>query len=56
MNITKLIGNLAATIGAIIFLAQVIQTVKTKETKNLSLQSFILLSVSNSLWFTYGTL
>ena len=56
MNITQLIGYVAALVGAIIFLPQVIQTIKTKNTKSLSLPSFILLNVSNSLWFTYGIL
>jgi len=56
MNITQLIGYVAAIVGAIIFLPQVIQTIKTKNTKSLSLPSFILLNVSNSLWFTYGIL
>jgi len=56
MNFTQILGYVAATISAIIFLPQVIQTVKTKNTKSLSLSSFILISISNSLWLTYGIL
>ncbi len=56
MNIVDIIGFAAATMAAIIFLPQVIKTVKTKDTKGLSLSTFILISVSNSLWLTYGLL
>ncbi|VAX18132.1 hypothetical protein MNBD_IGNAVI01-1946 [hydrothermal vent metagenome] len=56
MNIVDIIGSFAVFMAAIIFLPQVIKTVKTKETKGLSLSSFILISVSNSLWLTYGLL
>ena len=56
MNFEQISGYLAATISAIIFLPQVIQTVKSKNTKSLSLTSFILLTVSNSFWIIYGIL
>ncbi len=56
MSVTSFSGYAAATIAAIIFLPQVIQTIKTKDTKSLSLTSFILIAISNSLWLTYGIL
>ncbi len=56
MNITEIIGYVAATVGALIFLPQVIKTVRTKDTKGLSLSTFILISINNSLWLTYGIL
>ena len=56
MNITELIGYLAATLAAVIFLPQLIKTVRSKDTKGLSLSSFILISISNSLWLSYGIL
>jgi MtN3 and saliva related transmembrane protein len=56
MDITQIIGYLAATLAAVIFLPQMIQTIKTKNTKGLSLPSFILISISNSMWLTYGIL
>ena len=56
MNITDVIGYLAAISAAIIFLPQVIHTVKTKNTKGLSLSTFILVNISNSTWLTYGIL
>ena len=56
MNFAQISGYLAAILSGIIFLPQVIKTVKSKDTKSLSLMSFILLSVSNSFWIIYGIL
>ena len=56
MNLINFIGYAAAIIAALIFLPQVIHTVKTKDTKGLSLPTYILLTLSNSLWATYGIL
>ena len=56
MTLIDIIGYAAATLAAIIFLPQLIQTVRSKETKGLSLASFILISISNSLWLSYGLL
>lgn len=56
MLLTDIVGYLAATLAAVIFLPQVIQTIRTKDTKSLSLSSFILISLSNFSWLTYGVL
>jgi MtN3 and saliva related transmembrane protein len=56
MNITEIIGYIAATVGTIIFIPQAIQTIRTKDTRSLSLPTFILISLNNSLWLTYGLL
>lgn len=56
MNLIDFIGYTAAIIAALIFLPQVIHTVKSKDTKGLSLITYILLTLSNSLWATYGIL
>jgi MtN3 and saliva related transmembrane protein len=53
---TQIIGYLAAMLAALIFLPQVIQTIKTKDTKGLSLFSFVLINMSNVIWMTYGVL
>jgi len=53
---TQVIGVLAAISAAVIFLPQVIQTLRTKNTKDLSLGTFILANISNSMWLTYGIL
>lgn len=54
--LTEIIGYIAATLAAIIFLPQVIHTIKTKDTKSLSLLTFILISLSNFCWLSYGIL
>ena len=56
MDIVEIIGYIAAAVGTIIFIPQAIQTIRTKETKSLSLPTFILISLNNSLWLTYGIL
>jgi MtN3 and saliva related transmembrane protein len=53
---TQIIGYIAALLAALIFLPQVIQTIKTKDTKGLSLFSFVLINISNVTWLTYGIL
>ena len=56
MTLTGIIGYIAATVGAAIFLPQLIKTIKTKDTKSLSLPTYILLNFNNSMWLTYGLL
>ncbi|MFZ1291617.1 MAG: SemiSWEET family transporter [Melioribacteraceae bacterium] len=56
MGIAEIIGYFAAAVGSLIFIPQAIQTVKTKNTKALSLPSFILISLNNFLWMLYGLL
>ena len=56
MSIGEIIGYIAALVGTTIFIPQVIQTVRTKDTRSLSLPTFILISLNNSVWLTYGIL
>ncbi len=50
MEPVQLLGYSAAIAAALIFLPQVIQTVKSKDTNSLSLATFVPGSISNSLW------
>ena len=56
MEISSIVGFSAALIGTFIFFPQAIKTIKTRETKSLSLPTFILIVITNSLWLTYGLL
>lgn len=56
MSIPEIIGYFAAAVGSLIFIPQAIQTIRTKDTKALSLPTFILISINNFLWMTYGIL
>jgi MtN3 and saliva related transmembrane protein len=56
MHWITIIGLLAATCTTIAFLPQVIKTVKTKETKDISLLMYIILTTGILLWVVYGLL
>ncbi len=48
------LGLLAACLTTISFLPQVIQIIKTKDTKSISLKMYILFVTGTILWFVYG--
>ena len=56
MHWITIIGLLAATCTTIAFLPQVIKTVKTKKTKDISLLMYIILTTGILLWVVYGLL
>ena len=56
MHWITIIGLLAATCTTIAFLPQVIKTVKTKETKDISRLMYIILTTGILLWVVYGLL
>ncbi|RZN38066.1 MAG: hypothetical protein EFT35_05255 [Methanophagales archaeon ANME-1-THS] len=49
-----MLGLLAAICTTLAFLAQVIKTVRTKETGDLSLLMYLILTAGLALWLTYG--
>jgi len=56
MGIDTIIGSSAAILGIISFLPQVLQVIRTKHTKDISLTMFVLFCISVSFWTTYGIL
>lgn len=54
--IANIIGYAAATLGSAMFMPQAIAVWKTKQTKGISLMSFVMLAIVSCLWFTYGYL
>lgn len=48
------IGTLAAILGTICWLPQAVRTIRTRETRSLSLWSNVLLLATVTLWFLYG--
>lgn len=48
------IGIIAAILTTSAFLPQVIKTVKTKKTEDLSLVTFLMILAGTILWFVYG--
>jgi MtN3 and saliva related transmembrane protein len=53
---TTIIGVLAASLTTFAYFPQVLRTLRTKETKDLSLSMLIILSTGIFLWFIYGLL
>ena len=56
MTFVTIIGLLAGTLTTIAFLPQVIQTWKTKSTKDISLGMFLAFCTGVLLWIIYGIL
>lgn len=54
VEIANILGYIAAGIGIVMFLPQAIQVWKTKNTKSISLISFLLFGIASLLWTVYG--
>jgi len=54
MNLTAIIGLIAACCTTISFLPQAIKTFRTKDTSGISLSMYILFTFGTLLWFIYG--
>lgn len=56
MNLTTIVGLLAATGTTTAFIPQVLQIIKTQNTKGISLFMYIIFTIGITLWLTYGIL
>ena len=56
MNLVTILGLVAAICTTISFLPQAIKTIKTKQTKDLSLGMYLVLTTGILLWIVYGIL
>ncbi len=56
MDITQIIGIIAAVLTTVSFLPQAVKAIKTKDTKGISLTMYSLFFVGVTLWPTYGIL
>ena len=54
MELVTILGLLAATLTTISFLPQALKTIKTKQTKDLSLLTYSMLLVGILAWLAYG--
>lgn len=54
MDWIKIVGYIAAASTTIAFLPQAIQTIKTKDTKSISLGMYILFTFGVLMWLIYG--
>ena len=56
MQLTPYIGYLAGALAVVSLVPQVLRAWRTKQTKALSVRTFLLLILSGALWITYGAL
>lgn len=54
MNLTLLIGLVAASLTTFAFLPQSIKAIRTKHTKDLSLPMLLMLETGIIIWIVYG--
>lgn len=54
MDYTQILGLAAATLTTIAGLPQLVKIIKMKETRDLSLEMYLLMFAGISLWFVYG--
>lgn len=56
MDLSFIIGNVAALLTSISFLPQAIQIIRTKDTTGISLPMYIMFVTGIALWLVYGIL
>jgi len=56
MNLATLIGLIAGLTTTAAFLPQIIKTIKTKDTKSISLAMYIVYVIGVIIWFIYGAM
>ena len=56
MQFTPYVGYLAGALAVLSLLPQVLRAWRTKQTKDLSIRTFLLLITAGVLWITYGFL
>ena len=54
MEMATIVGSVAGIINIIAFIPQVVKSWKTKQTGDLSLDMYILLTTGNFMWTLYG--
>jgi MtN3 and saliva related transmembrane protein len=56
MDFTTTIGTIAATLTTVSFLPQAIQTIRTRDTKSISLPMYVIFVLGIIAWLSYGLL
>lgn len=56
MNTTDLLGTIAATLTTVAFVPQVVQIIRTKSAKDVSLPMYLIFTAGVVLWLGYGVL
>lgn len=56
MQLTPYVGYVAGALTVVSMVPQVLRAWRTKQTKDLSVRTFLLLITAGALWITYGVL
>jgi MtN3 and saliva related transmembrane protein len=56
MQLPEIIGFTASILSIVSFIPQVIKTLKTRSTKDLSLSMYLIFTLSQIFWLIYGIL
>lgn len=56
MNVTEAVGSAAALLTTLAFVPQVVKTLKTRHTRDISLGMWAMFSAGVALWLIYGLL
>lgn len=56
MNLTSIVGLCAGFLTTFAFLPQIIKTIRTKDTKSISLSMYIVYLIGVLVWFVYGAM
>lgn len=56
MDVTQAVGSTAALLTTLAFVPQVVKTLKTRHTRDISLSMWVLFSAGVALWLAYGIL
>lgn len=54
MDLAEVFGYIGTVLSTVAFLPQVLRAWKTKETKDLSISTFLLIGTGSIFWFLYG--
>jgi len=56
VDVTSAVGSIAATLTTLAFVPQVVKTLKTRQTRDISLSMWVLFSTGVAFWLAYGVL
>lgn len=56
MNIDRIVGLIAATLTTVSFVPQLVRSLRTRDTRSISLGMYMLFTLGVALWLVYGLL
>lgn len=56
MDVSAAVGTAAATLTTLAFVPQVVKTLRTRSTRDISLSMWVMFSAGVALWLVYGVM